>query len=119
MKLSDFNKKELKQMKQACIDTRAKYDGYRDHQVPKTILTEPCPLCDYDFIWEYAPACIHCPWSILEKINAIDEHCKIAKFNTQKAMTRRKRLDRWIKLIDEEIRGRLYVRLSSKKHSIR
>lgn len=105
MKLSDLNTEDLKRMKQACIDTRAKYDGYRDHQVPINNTRSDCPLCSFSD--EYSSYCEHCPWGVIDrKISKRFTPCYLGRFNTQKAYTRRKRLDRWIKLIDEEIRRR-------------
>lgn len=87
-------------MKQACIDTRAKYDRYRDYQIPSRIYV--CLLCVFDDTHRgILESCSVCPWVIFEGID-----CCRAEYYNQKAYTRRNRLDRWIKLIDEEIRSR-------------
>jgi len=107
MKLSDFNTEDLKRMQQAIKDTRAKYDGYRDHQIPKHT-GGPCPLCFFTDIMD--DECRSCPWTIFE-LPLYDEYfhdnpCLEKSFMTEKTFTRRNRLDRWHNLIEEEIRRR-------------
>jgi hypothetical protein len=101
MKLSDFNTEDLKRMQQAIKDTRAKYDGYRDHQVPKWM--NMCHLCKFALSLQdgHDYACPFCPWEIIEGID-----CEEANHSDQKTFTRRNRLDRWYNLIEEEIRRR-------------
>jgi hypothetical protein len=109
MKLSDFkNIEDLRAMQQAIKDTRAKYDGYRDHQIPKWN-NRACALCFVcDKINSYEP-CSCCLWEIVEGYsngNFLYNPCQLAEFYKQKTFTRRNRLDRWYNLIEEEIRRR-------------